>query len=113
MSASFARMATKSASIKAPSAVSGGKRAAVAAVVGTLACTPLDWLSAQAAARLGLSESLARLRETFIDNTTTLPRGATLVVDDVEYSVRANEPWDWPGGTQYTHLVLEMLEAGG
>lgn len=107
-------MATKTASIKAPPAVSGGKRGAATVIASDIACTPLDWVSAEVAARLGLTDSLVRLRETFIDGTTEVPRGASVVVDNVEYAVKANERWDWPrSSTQYTHLILEMFEAGG
>jgi hypothetical protein len=99
--------------IKAPPAVSGGKRAAASVVASGIACTPLDWISAEVAARFGLTDSLVRLRETFIDGTTNVPRAASIVVDSVEYEVKANERWDWPGvSTKYTHLIVEMLEAG-
>jgi hypothetical protein len=107
-------MATKTMQLTAPPAVSGGKRGAKTVVASGIACTPLDWLSADMAARFGLTDSLVRLRETFIDGTTDVPRGASVIVDSVKYEVKANERWDWPGtSTKFTHLILEMLEAGG
>lgn len=112
MDAAFALMATHVAQIMSPPAVgAGGKRGAAVLAIGGIPCFPLDYVSAQVAQRLGL-DAPARLRQTFLDGKLNVERGSILVWDDgQQYPVRACEPWDWDGNGEYTHLVVEALEA--
>jgi hypothetical protein len=114
MDPSFGLLATHRAAIFAPPGIEGGKRGEAAPVIEDVACMPLDYVSAQAALRLGL-EAPAKLRQTFMDGVQRVPRGAYLMLDGKpqKYAIRSTEPWDWDGTgrDQYTHLIVEALEA--
>lgn len=111
MDAAFALMATHTAQILTPPTTAGGKRGEPVLTISATACLPLDYVSAQAAQRLGL-DAPARLRQTFLDGRLNIPRGSLLAWDDGrEYPIKATEPWDWGDGGEYTHLVVEAPEA--
>ena len=104
----FVRMATGRAVTKRPPALAGGRRGEPALHLADIACTPLDPVTAELAARLGL-ETPHTLRQTFVDGTLDVAGGDVLVVGDRDYPVRAVEPYEWSPGTTYLRLVLEVL----
>lgn len=107
-SASFARMATVTASTKRNPGVIGKQQGEPVTYIASLACTPLDPVDPEVRQTLGLGTPHLVL-ETFCDGSLDIREGDTLVVDGVDYPVRAAEVWAW-GDSQYLHLIIEKLK---
>jgi hypothetical protein len=108
-SASVARLATVTASTKRSPGVSGGKRGTPALNIASLKCTPLDPVQAETAFRAGL-ESPFGLLGTFVDADLDIIQGDILVVDEIEYPIKALEKWGWRRGeSNFFYLILEAL----
>lgn len=113
--ASFAKVATVSASTKRPPAPLAGKRGEPVAHLPSFNCTPLDPVSATSGAwakvekRAGLETPL-ELLETFVDGADyDIREGDVLIVADREYPIRAVADWTWRGD-RYLHLIVEELK---
>lgn len=106
-SSSFSRLATVTASTKRPPATSGGKVAAPATNIASLKCTPLDPVDTELRERFGLDISIT-VKQSFADGVLDIRSGDILVVNSVEYPIKALGEWEWRGST-YHHMILEVL----
>jgi len=107
-SASFAKLITVTASTKRSPNVSGGKRGAPATWLTLVMCTPLDPVDAELRQRMAL-ETPHELKHTFTDADLDITEGDFLVVNGVEYPIKAVEDWEWRG-SKYLHLVIEEIK---
>jgi hypothetical protein len=106
-SASFARLATVTASTKR-AALSSGKRGTPTTKIASLNCLPLDPVSAELRQRLQL-DTPHEVLQTFVDADLDIIEGDTLTVGGVDYPIRAVEEWSY-SGAEYLRLVLENLK---
>jgi len=104
---SFSRMATQTASIKR-SALSAGLGGAPAPVLSSLACTPLDSVSAETRSRLQL-DSAYELWQTSLGATYDIRKGDLLSLAGVDYPIRAVESYQWRA-TTYLRLIVEKTQ---
>lgn len=103
MTASFARMATATASTKRNPAAVGGKRGAPVAHLASLDILPLMPVSAQIADYYRLNSP----RESYVTYTAgavDVLEGDVMTVAAVDYRVEAASPW--PGDNAYTEIIL-------
>lgn len=108
--ASFARMATVTASTKRSPAVSGGKRGAPATNIASLSCTPLDPVDPDLRQRLAL-ETPHELLQTFVAGGLDIREGDVLVVGSQEYPIKACGDWWYrPEEADYVRLIVEDLK---
>lgn len=106
-SSSFNRLATLTASTKRPPATSGGKVAVPATNLSSLSCTPLDPVDTELRERFGLDTSIT-VKQSFADGGLDIKAGDILVVNSIEYPIKALGEWEWRGSTYY-HMILEVL----
>lgn len=104
---SFSLLATVTASTKRSGGISDGLEAAYAEEIVSLKCLPLDPVSAEIAQGFeGLS--FREILQTQVEGGLDIVEGDLLVVDSVEYPIRAVEDWTWPpDGEDYMILYLE------
>ena len=107
MSASFDAIATVTASTKRGS-ISSGKRSTPTENIASLACTPLDPVSAEIRQRPEL-KTPHELLQTFVDSGADVKEGDILTVSGTDYPIRAVGDWEFAGST-YLHLVIEELK---
>lgn len=112
MSLAFKRVATETASVKRPPAVSGGQRGKPEFVLVNLKCTPLYPVDLDVAARI-VSDLTVTLLETFIETNSTILRGDLLVMNGKEYPVKSIEPWTWRGTKRLRVRVEDIATPGG
>lgn len=107
----FQRMAVIDASTKRAQIVSG-QRGEPVMHIASLRCTPLDPVSSDLAQRVGL-DSPYELLQTMTEETD-VREGDVLVVDGVDYPIRAVGDWTWrvTGASAFCALVLEDLKRG-
>ncbi|MCI0363684.1 MAG: hypothetical protein L0219_07355 [Phycisphaerales bacterium] len=105
---SFARLATKTCSIKRLQPVIDKKRGEATPILVGLRCTPLDPLDGEIRETLTLTKPY-KARMTFIEGDHQLVETDVLVMDGTEYAIRASEPMDWPlgGGVRTTRVIVE------
>lgn len=106
MSAAFSRLARITASTKRPPAISGGKRGAAVTHISTLKITPLDPVDGDTVRRLNLATTVEVL-QTFCESGYDIKDGDVLVVDSVEYPIRAVSDWAFINST-YLHLIVDQ-----
>lgn len=110
VSKSFDLLARVTASTKRdPAAVSGiiGAKVENVASVAIFALAPLDQ---QVRQLLGLTAVAGELWQTFT-RETDICEGDVLVVDDVEYPIRAVGDWPWrPSGADRVVVVVEEIK---
>ena len=106
-STSFSRLATVSASTKRPPATSSGKVGSPATNITSLVCTPLDPVDMELRDRFGLDTSIT-VKQSFCDGGLDIVLGDILVVNSIEYPIKALGEWEWRGST-YHHMILEVL----
>ncbi len=95
ISASFARMATVTASTKRGGARVGGVSGDYAASIASLKCLPLAPVTPEVAQGIeGLS--FREISQTFVEGGLDIAEGDKLVVGATEYPIRAVEDWTWP-----------------
>ena len=104
---SFELMATVMASTRRSGGISDGLEAAYAEEIVSLKCLPLDPVSAEIAQGFeGLS--FREILQTQVEGGLDIVEGDLLVVDSVEYPIRAIEDWTWPpDGKNCMLLYLE------
>lgn len=108
-SASFARLATQTCSIKRLGPVPAtGKRGEATTYLSGLRCTPLDPVDESIREVVTLAKPY-QARQLFIEGNLQLVETDVLVYDGVDYVIRAVGLWDWPmgDGVRTTHLVVE------
>jgi hypothetical protein len=107
-SASFRRLATATCSIKRLQPVVNGKRGEATPILIGLRCTPLDPVDPEIRETVTLTKPY-QARQTFIEGDYEIFETDILVMDGVDYAVRASAPMDWPlgGGVRTTHLIVE------
>lgn len=112
MSKAFTLMATITASTKRPPAISSGKRGAIVENIASLACFPIDPITAEIAARMGIATPHEVLH-TFVEGGLDIQEGDTLVVGSTEYPIKGVEDWDWDifGDSDFQLLLLEELKS--
>ncbi len=111
-SRSFTLFDTVAASTKRNPTVASGKRGTATTNISSLACTPLDPVSAEVANRFGLNTP-HEIMETFVDSDLDIVAGDILVVSSLEYQIKAVAEWDWrhsSSESQMLHLILEELK---
>jgi len=105
--ASFAELASVTASTKRSGGIASGLEAAYAENIASLKCLPLDPVSAdvvQSIPSLSFMESL----QTAVEGGLDILEGDILVVAGTEYPIRAIEDWTWPPDAKvYQILYLE------
>ena len=102
---SFARLATVTASTKRSSGITSGKEDGYTAEIATLQCLPLDPVDPNVT--LGISGlAFHELLQTSAEGGLDIVEGDLLVVDAVEYPIRAVADWDWKG-IDYVMLLVE------
>jgi hypothetical protein len=106
-SASFARLATVTASTKRAT-LSSGKRAAPAAYLTGVSCLPLDPVDQALQQRLQL-DTPHEVLQTFVDAGLDILAGDILVVSSTEYPIKWVGEWTF-GSSEYLHLVVEDLK---
>lgn len=106
----FTLMATVTASTKRTPAISSGRFGAAATNIASLSCFPLDPVSAEIAARMGLGTP-HELLQTFVEGGLDIVEGDILTVASKDYPIKAVEDWYWPeGSANYQRLILEQLK---
>ena len=107
----FQRMAVIDASTKRAQ-IANGQRGEPVTHIAAMKCTPLDPVSSEQALRVGL-ESPYELLQTLTEETD-VREGDVLVVDGVDYPIRAVGDWLWrvTGASAFCVLVLEDLKRG-
>lgn len=107
--ASFARMATVTASTKRSSGVSSGLEGAYAEEIASLKCLPLDPVTPEL--MLGI-EGLAfhEVLQTTVEGGLDIVEGDILIVDYYKYPIRSVADWNWKG-TDFLTLILEDARA--
>ena len=103
----FALLAIVTASTKRSGGISDGLEAAYAEEIVSLKCLPLDPVSPEVAQGIeGLS--FREILQTQVEGGLDIMEGDLLVVDSVEYPIRAIEDWTWaPDGKNCMVLYLE------
>lgn len=108
--ASFAKLATVTASTKRGGTVVDGLEQAEVEVIASLKCWPLDSVTpevAQGFEELGWREIL----QTAVEGGLDIQEGDILVVSGTDYPIRAVADWYWrPDDTDYQTLFLENLK---
>lgn len=105
-SASFTRMATKTANVKR-STMTAGVGATPVNVLTSLKCTPLDTVSAETQTRLKL-DSAYELKQCSFQSGYDIRKGDLITIDGVDYPARAVESYDWRD-TTYLRVVVEKI----
>lgn len=107
ISGSFARLATVTASTKRMGAVAAGLSGDLAVSIATLKCTPLDPVTPEVAAMVGLG-NFAELLVTYCEGGLDILEGDELTSGGVAYEVRAVGEWHWrPTDSNTLAVVLE------
>lgn len=110
MSRSFERLATVTASTKREGAVADGLTGDLAVSVASLKCTPLDPVTPEVAAMVGL-ENFAEVLQTMCEGGLDIVEGDKFYVSTTEYTVRAVAEWNWrPSASDTLVLYLEDLK---
>ena len=108
--ASFAKLATVTASTKRGGTVVDGLEEAEVEIIAELKCWPLDSVTPEVARgfeELGWREIL----QTAVEGGLDIQEGDILVVSETDYPIRAVSDWYWrPDGTDYQILILEDLK---
>lgn len=106
----FQHMATDSATVKRPPAISSGKRGAPVVIAGlTLAILPIMPLDPQVRPSIP-GDTPHQLYVTYTEGTTiNLQEGDLLIVDAVEYPIRRIAMWPYDDATYY-EIVIEKQE---
>ncbi|MBN1430446.1 MAG: hypothetical protein JXB07_18900 [Anaerolineae bacterium] len=104
-SVAFRRMAVLTCSVKRLSPIGiDGKRTEATMHLTGLPCFPLDPVSEEIRQELELSKPFQAL-QTFLDGDLDIREKDILVVDGVDYVVRAAGSWRWDS----THDVLRLI----
>jgi len=104
---SFAKMATVTATTRREGAVVGGLPGAMANVVVNFACFPLDPVTPETAAMMGLG-NFAEILQTYCEGGLDIREGDQLLTGGVTYKVRAVGQWLWrPSGSNTLQIFLE------
>jgi len=104
---SFALLADVTASTKRSGGISSGLEAAYAEEIISLQCLPLDPVTAEIAQGFE-NLSFREILQTQVEGGLDIVEGDLLVVDSVEYPIRAIEDRTWrPDGKNYMLLYLE------
>lgn len=109
----FTLMADTTASTKRRATADGNELfQAPAENITSLACTPIDSMSAELAISLGLTGAPFTTFQTFVQSGLDIVAGDVLVVGSQEYDIRAIEPYEWTPDSEavYMRLVLEKAE---
>lgn len=110
MSTSFSKLATVTASTKRQGAVSGGLSGDLAENIASLKCLPLDPLTPDVAASMGLG-AFAELLQTMVEGGLDIIEGDVLVVGSTEYPIKAVADWHWrPADSNTLWLALEDVK---
>lgn len=110
-SASFTRMATVYASTKRPPAISSGKRGVPVTHLTVVKCLPLATVNAELAERAGIRTPY-EAKSTVVDGALDIGEGDVLVIEGVEYAIRAVEEYPWLNtSTAFRRLVVEEVKA--
>ncbi|MBN1815327.1 MAG: hypothetical protein JXA14_26080 [Anaerolineae bacterium] len=110
-SASFARMATVTASTKRPPAFSNGKRGNPTAHLAGVACLPLDPLSPDEIRAITPAGRTQELLQTFCQGGLDIKEGDFLVVGSKEYPIKFVGEWTWPpDSADYLCIVVEDVK---
>lgn len=104
---SFARLATVTASTKRSGGIVDGLEVGYTENIASLSCLPLDPVDPDIAQ--GLEDlSFRELLQTAVEKGLDIVEGDILVVDTVEYPIRAVADWYWrPDDADYLMLYLE------
>lgn len=102
------RMTTVEASTKRLPVVSGGKRGAAVTHLAKLQITPLEPVDAELRQRVDPLKAAHELHQAFADGAPDVRQGDILVVDSVEYPIRAAAAWS--GRRPCVHLVVEEVK---
>ena len=103
--ASFARMATVTASTQRSSGVTSGLEGIYLEHIASLKCLPLDPVTPEL--MLGV-EGLAfhEVLQTTVDGGLDIVEGDLLLISGTKYPIRSVAEWDWKG-TDFLMLILE------
>lgn len=106
---SFDQIATVACGTKR-AAIVGTKRGTPATNLTGLKCTPLDVVTADVAARAGLS-SPHELLQTFIEGGSDIANGDLLTVGSTDYPIKSIADWPaWKRVGSFKHLILEDIK---
>lgn len=105
--ASFAELASVTASTKRSGGIASGLEASYAENIASLKCLPLDPVDADVAQGIeGLS--FREILQTTVEGGLDIKEGDLLVVGATEYPIRLVKDWHWPpDNTDYRILYLE------
>ena len=105
--ASFAELASVTASTKRSGGIASGLESAYAESIASLKCLPLDPVTPGVAMGIeGLS--FREILQTAVEGGLDIKEGDLLVVGAIEYPIRAVEDWTWPPDAKvYMILYLE------
>lgn len=108
--ASFAELASVTASTKRSGGIASGLESSYAENIASLKCLPLDPVSPEVAQGVeGLS--FREILQTSVEGGLDIVEGDLLVVGGTEYPIRAVSEWTWPpDGTDYMTLLLEDVK---
>ena len=103
--ASFARLATTTASTKRSGGIVNGLEVGYTTNIASLKCLPLDPVDPELVqGEWGLA--FYEVLQTTVEGSLDIVEGDVLVVATVEYPIRAVGDWDWHG-VVFRRLILE------
>jgi hypothetical protein len=106
-SLAFRRLAVKTLDIKRLAPIGAdGKREAASLRVSGVKCLPLDPVSEEIRQEIELSKPF-QAKQTFIDSDVDVREKDIVVVDGVDYVVRAVGEWRWDNATDTTRIIVE------
>ncbi len=107
MTSSFGRLAVLTCAVKRLAPMdSTGKRQEAALHLESLKCMPLDPVDEEIRREAELSKPFQAL-QTFLEGDFDIREKDILVVDGVDYVVRAAGAWRWDGLTKVIRLIVE------
>ena len=110
ISGSFAKLTTVTASTQRQGAVASGLSGDLAENLASLKCLPLDPLSPEVAATIGI-EAFAETLMTMCQDGLDVLEGDVLVINSDTYKIRAVGQWTWrPTATATLMLILEEIK---
>lgn len=105
---SFERLTVINCSTKRFPSISSGKVGAAVVYLTGLLCTPLDPVDPEVRHRLTI-DTPNELLQCFVRGAPDIKEGDYLVVDGVDYPIRAVADWRWKTDT-FRHLYVEELK---
>lgn len=105
----FARIASQDAATKRATLSGAGVRSGYSVFLTGLKCLPLMPVDAETRNRPEL-QTFHEVKETYLESGLDIDEGDMLVIDGVDYPVRAVEDWPWRGGETYLRLIVEQLK---